>query len=236
VINESAERQINLDLGGRAVPLRVRRHRRARNMILRIDTANDGALLTLPWRTPLADGLGLARSKASWILRGLDALPPRMPFADGALVPYLGVVHRVRHRPDARGVAWRDDGEINVSGRPEHLARRLTDWLRRQARSEIVPRVAAKAASLERQPGRIVLRDTRSRWGSCSANGDLSFCWRLVMATEPVLDYVVAHEVAHLAYRGHGPRFWSTVARLTDGADDARAWLRQNGEGLHRYG
>lgn len=230
------EKCVDLEIGGRAVPLRIRRHRRARHIILRIDTDNDGAVVTLPWRTPLADGLDLARSKASWILEALAALPPKVPFADGALVPYLGIAHRVRHHPEGGGVVWRTEGEIHVAGRPEHLARRLTDWLRGEARREIVARTAAKAAQLGRKAGRITLRDTSSRWGSCAASGDLSFSWRLVLTPESVLDYVVAHEVAHLAYRSHGPRFWRTVARLTADADGARAWLRRHGEGLHRYG
>jgi hypothetical protein len=80
------------------------------------------------------------------------------------------------------------------------------------------------------------VRDTVSLWGSCAVNGDLSFCWRLVLAPVHVLDYVVAHEVAHLIVRGHGPRFWHTVERLTPDADAARAWLRRFGTSLHRYG
>ncbi len=105
----------------------------------------------------------------------------------------------------------REGGTLIVAGRPEHLGRRLTDWLKAEARREFAVRARAKAEILGRRVGRVTVRDTRSRWGSCSANGNLSFCWRMVMAPAFVVDYVVAHEVAHLKVRDHSPRFWKTV-------------------------
>jgi predicted metal-dependent hydrolase len=96
--------------------------------------------------------------------------------------------------------------------------------------------VRDKSRLIERSSGRITIRDTKSRWGSCSHDGNLSFCWRLVMAPAAVLDYVVAHEVAHLRWNDHGPRFWDTVAELTPDPDGARKWLNDFGERLHRYG
>ncbi|MBI2586118.1 MAG: M48 family metallopeptidase [Rhodospirillales bacterium] len=226
-------------LGGRDVPIRVYRNPRARQIILRVDGVGDdgdGIVLTLPRRTDLAEGLELAREKRDWVLERLERLAPRVPFSAGARIPLGGVDHEIRHRPDGRGGVWRDGFAIVVSGRPEHLARRVRDWLREQARSEIATRVQEKACLLERAPGRITVRDTRSRWGSCSHDGNLSFCWRLVMAPMMVLDYVVAHEVAHLRWNHHGPRFWGTVATLTADAEAARRWLDDHGERLHRYG
>jgi len=227
---------LTIDLEGREVPLIMRRNPRARRIILRLDPASDGAVVTLPPGAKPEEGLELARRKAIWLVRRLEALPPRVPFADGAEVPVLGVDHRVVHSTGRRGVVWRQDGEIHVAGRPEHLARRLADWFRREARRQISPRAGAKAGQLGVRPGRISLRDTRSRWGSCSSEGALSFCWRLVMAPEFVLDYVVAHEVAHLKFADHGPRFWRTVASLTGDVETARAWLHSHTERLHRYG
>ncbi|HIM77598.1 MAG TPA: M48 family peptidase, partial [Rhodospirillales bacterium] len=126
--------------------------------------------------------------------------------------------------------------EILVAGRHEHVARRGKDWFKSQARELIVSRVREKAQTLDRKPGRITIRDTKSRWGSCSPDGNLSFCWRLVMAPDAVLDYVVAHEVAHLAELNHGPKFWRWVEELTADVEGAKKWLRLNGEALHRYG
>ncbi len=230
------EQVLSIDLEGREVPLILRRNRRARRIILRLDPATDGAVITLPPGAKPEEGLELARRKAIWLVRRLEALPPRVPFADGAEVPLLGVGHLVVHSPGRRGVVWAEDGEIHVAGRPEHVARRLGDWLRLEARRQIAPRAGAKAAKLGVRPKRVSLRDTRSRWGSCSSDGVLSFCWRLVMAPESVLDYVVAHEVAHLKFADHGPEFWRTVASLTGDVETARAWLHSHAERLHRYG
>ena len=230
------EHRLSLELEGRSLPLRIRRHPRARRLTLRVDSAAEGAVLTIPATAPIEDGVDWARRKSAWLLGMIEGLPPRVAFVDGAVIPFLGIGHRICHRPDQKGVVWRDNGQIHVAGSPEFLARRVTDWLKREARREIAARVAAKAERLGHQAGRIGLRDTRSRWGSCSSNGNLSFCWRLIMAPESVLDYVVAHEVAHLAVRDHSDRFWATVATLTENPVTARTWLRRHGEGLHRYG
>ncbi|MGF1639795.1 MAG: M48 family metallopeptidase [Rhodospirillales bacterium] len=218
------------------MPLTVRRHPRARRIVLRLATSGGGAVATIPAGASFEDGVALAVAHAGWILGRLAAVPARVPFAAGAVLPFLGHDHRLRHHARSVPAVRREEGEIIVAGRAEDLPRRVGDWLRRQARSEIGPRVDDKAAALGRTPGRITVRDPRSRWGSCSAAGNLSFSWRLVMAPALVLDYVVAHEVAHLAHRDHGPRFWHTVAGLTEDMDEGRAWLSRHGRGLHRYG
>lgn len=226
----------SLNLGGRAVALRFRRNLRARRLILRIDTDTKCTVVTLPKHASVEEGLALVRRKAAWINSRLDLLPVRVPFADGAVVPLLGNGRTIIHQPNGGLSVRSGESDIVVGGRPEHLARRLTDWLKKEARRHIESRVNAKAAHLGRKAGRITIRDTRSRWGSCSSTGALSFCWRLVMAPENVLDYVVAHEVAHLEHLNHGPGFWRAVGELTADAKSARAWLRRNGEELRRYG
>jgi len=230
------EERTVIDLGGRRIDLLIRRHPRARQLTLRIDAEGRGAVVTLPARTPVGEGLALARRKADWLLAKLAALPPRVPFADGAAVPFLGVDHVIRHVPHVRGVVRREAGAFFVAGRPEHLARRLTDWLKAEARRDFAARAEAKAARLGCPVGRVSVRETRSRWGSCSANGNLSFCWRLILAPGFVVDYVVAHEVAHLRVHDHSDRFWRTLAGLTDEVARARSWLRRHGEALHRFG
>lgn len=232
-------KETSLELAGQRVPVKLFRNKRARQIILRLDEGadgGDGVVVTLPNRTAQKEGLALVMDKADWILERLAGLPPRVPFAEGEMVPFVGVEHRIRTVPGGRGVVRREWGEILVAGRPEHLARRVRDWFKRQARELIAPRVRLKANALGRQPGRITVRDTKSRWGSCTHDGNLSFCWRLVMAPEMVLDYVVAHEVAHLVELNHSPEFWRWVGQLTVDADGAKKWLRQNGEALHRYG
>ncbi len=221
---------------GRSIPLTTRTSRRARSLTLRIDPAEDAVELILPRGVSLREGLRFAEEKSGWILTRLAARAPRVPFVEGAAIPYLGEDHVIRHRPEARGGVWRADGAIHVSGGAEFLARRLADWLKREALRLIDGRCRAMAAAIERPIKRIRLRDTRSRWGSCSPEGALNFSWRLVLAPEWVLDYVVAHEVAHLVHGNHGERFWRLVAKLTPRVAEARAWLRRNGDRLLRYG
>lgn len=225
-----------LVINGRPVPLTFRRNGRAKNIILKIDPKNGAAVVTLPSYARESEGLRFARSKMDWIAKRLAVLPQAVPFAAGTTVPLLGVDHVIRHQSDARGTAWIEEGEIHVAGKPEFLARRTADFLKKKAREEIVPRAEAYAKQVERKLGRITLRDTRSRWGSCAANGNLSFSWRLVLAPVEVLDYVVAHEVAHLVHHNHSPAYWAVVRALVPEADGLRQWLKTNGPQLHLYG
>ena len=147
--------------------------------------------------------------------------------------------HVVRLRPDVKGGVWREGVEIFVTGRTEHTSRRLRDWLKAEARDALTPVVHEFAKALGVTITRITVRDTRSRWGSCTRDGKLSFSWRLILAPESVLTYVAAHEVAHLKHMNHGPAFWRTVESLVSPDVDwslAREWLRRSGAAMHRYG
>ena len=221
---------------GRQIELRVRRSARARRVSVRVRPNGEGAELILPQRASLAQGLGFARSKAGWIGGRLDAMAPRTPFADGAVIPYLGVDHHIRHRPGQLRFVDRVNREIRVGGSAERLAAHLEKWLRAEARAALGHASAEKAAAIGHPPPPVTVRDTVTRWGSCSAAGRLSFSWRLILAPEAVLDYVAAHEVAHLEEPNHGARFWALVAQLAAAREESRAWLRAHGAGLHRYG
>jgi predicted metal-dependent hydrolase len=136
-----------------------------------------------------------------------------------------------------RGRIRREGGNLIIPGEPEHLARRVADWLKAEARRVIADRVRAKAARAGLKFSSIAVRDTTTRWGSCTCDGCLSFSWRLFLAPDYVLDYVVAHEVAHLRHLDHGTRFWKLTAQLTDGdVELAKAWLNGHGQDLLRYG
>jgi hypothetical protein len=225
-----------LRVDAREVPVELALHPRARRITLRVDKARGTLRLTLPPGVSQAEGLSFAGRQQAWLRRRLSELPAAVPFADGAQVPVLGVPHTIRHEPGARRGVWRAGGTIHVSGEAAHLPRRVGDYLKREARREIVARAGPLAVRVGRRHGRITVRDTSSRWGSCSAKGDLSFSWRLVLAPEHVLQYVVAHEVAHLRHMNHGPRFWALVDQLVDGVDTSKAWLRHHGPALMRYG
>jgi len=228
--------ELLVTLEGRPLRLPLRRDRRARNITIHIDAAVGGARIVMPVSASVAEAERVLRRHAKWVLTRIDALPPRIPFVPGAVIPFRGAPHRIVHRATGRGVVERVDGALCVTGLSEHLPRRLQDWLRREAGAEISPLALEKAGILGRTVRRVSLRDPRSRWGSCSAEGRLSFSWRLILAPPMVLDYVVAHEAAHLVEMNHSPAFWRIVDGLTPYAREARRWLRVNGETLHAYG
>ncbi|MGE5478684.1 MAG: M48 family metallopeptidase [Bacteroidales bacterium] len=225
---------LSLDLGGRTVAVTVKRSALARRISLRVDAAR-GAVLMLPERVRLAEGERFLLAHRVWLAERLARLPGKVALGAGAEVPLLGVPHVVRHQPEARRGVWVEDGAILVSGLPEHVGRRTADFLKAEAKRLIVPRAHDMAARLGRKPGRITVKDTRSRWGSCSSAGDLAFSWRLVLAPEQVLDYVVAHEVAHLVEMNHSPAFWAVVQSLAGDVRAPKRWLKAHGTGLHRF-
>ncbi len=219
-------------------PLKIVRRRSARRFILRLDDEDDAVVLTLPRYASFAAALRFLEKNRGWIEKRLGELPPRVAFADGVAIPILGVPHVIRHRADSRGAgaAWLEPGALCVAGDVRHLPRRVTDFLRELARRELGSRAHAMAAAIGRRIPRVSIRDTRSRWGSCSHDGALCFSWRLILAPAAVVDYVVAHEVAHLKHMNHGARFWRTVETLAPGAGAQRSWLRRNRARLLRFG
>jgi predicted metal-dependent hydrolase len=219
------------------VPVRVRVSPRARRMSLRIDERAEAIELVLPPGVSVAKGMAFVDRHRRWVATRLAAQPPHVPFTDGAEVPVLGGPHRIRHL----GAGWRQGtviaaGEILVGGEAVHVARRVRDALAERARQELARRSRALAESIGRKVTRVSVRDTMSRWGSCNAAGSLAFSWRLILAPERVLDYVVAHEVAHLVHLNHGVRFWRLVEKLAPGAGAQREWLNANRVRLLRYG
>jgi len=168
-------------------------------------------------------------------------VPKRVLFQPGSLVPLRGVPHRVVHWSNIRGTtqATRDHaGEpiIAVTGDLAHVTRRVQDFLEAEAKRDFAAAVKRHTAALGVTAKRITVRDTKSRWGSCSATGALSFSWRLIMAPPFVLDYLAAHEVAHLRELNHSHRFWKLTHQLCPRTDEAEAWLKTYGSALHRFG
>jgi predicted metal-dependent hydrolase len=232
--NKEIYRVIKIE--GRNIPVRIRKNTRARRMILRIDNNINGAVVTLPSWTSEREALLMVQEKSDWVLTKLDNMPTKISFESGVQIPFLGEYHIVYHDPNQKEVVKKGENEIRLGGREEHLSRRLGDWLRKEAKIIIQPKAIEMAKKLNGKIGRISIRDTKSRWGSCAASGNLSFCWRLILTPEWVLNYVIAHEVSHLRHMNHGPEFWQTVADFNVRVDAARVWLSKNAEQLHRYG
>ena len=221
--------------------VRLRRHRQARRYTLRIEAASREVVLTMPPRGSVKEARDFAQKHCGWIAARLKRLPEAAPFVHGLEVPLRGIQHRIVHRRVARGTVWTeidDRGQrlLCVAGEPPHVDRRIGDFLKREARRDLEAASYRYAARLKLAIKRISIRDQSSRWGSCSNTGVLSFSWRLILAPSFVLDYLAAHEVAHLVELNHSPRFWRLVGRLDPDFERAKIWLDVHGTDLHRYG
>ena len=221
--------------------VRLRRHRQARRYTLRIEAASREVVLTMPPRGNLQEARDFAQKHGGWIAARLQRMPEAAPFVHGVEVPLRGIAHRIVHRRGQRGIVWTetDDGGrrlLCVAGEQPHVDRRIGDFLKREARRDLEAASRRYAARLGVWVKRISVRDQSSRWGSCSSTGVLSFSWRLILAPTYVLDYLAAHEVAHLLELNHSRRFWRLVRRLDPDFERAKRWLDVHGTDLHRYG
>lgn len=232
-----------LKVDGLAAPVQIRRDPRARRLTLRVSRTDREVMLTIPRNIAFSEADRFLARSLDWVRERLESVPDRVPFRCGAVMPLRGEMHSLtflapeRGRPVVEAVAPAVNGaRLLVRGAVEHAPRRLKDWLIGEARRDLDARVMHHCANLSLRARRISIRDQKSRWGSCSSDGQLSFSWRLIMAPPIVLDYVAAHEVAHLMEMNHGPRFWRLVARTMPDMDEARCWLRQHGLELYRYG
>jgi predicted metal-dependent hydrolase len=212
----------------------------ARRFTLRVRGATRDVVLTMPARSSLRSAREFAERHAAWIGARLARLPRPVIFEPLSTAPLRGVDHTIVHCPRARGVVWLDHGDggpmICVAGDLAHVPRRVADFLKREARRDLETAVARHSKALGVEARRITLRDTTSRWGSCSSTGALNFSWRLILAPPFVLDYLAAHEVAHFVHMNHSPAFWKVTHRLFPETDRAEQWLKTHGPSLHRFG
>lgn len=238
-----------LTIDGCDVALVTRVNSRARRLIVRVDPISGTVVVTAPSQRALTHALAFAESERAWIAGQLARLPRRISLVSGAHVPVRGIDHVIMlvptrllgqlPGPERKGPVWIDTRGANtimVTGTPQHTNRRVIDFLKREARFDLSRRVAHHCAALGLKVPRLVVRDGKSRWGSCARNGPLSFSWRLVMTPPEVLDYVAAHEVAHLVEMNHSRRFHAIIAQLCPHVASSRQWLACHGAGLHRFG
>lgn len=234
-------RRLVIACANEAYEILVQRHPRARRYTLRVREARRDIVLTIPPRGSLREARAFAELNANWIATRLKRIPQPVPFTDGAIIPVRGILHRIEHRPKARGTVWPETSEQGVSvlcvaGQAAHLPRRVCDFLKREAKHDLLEATCRHAQKLGVEIERVGLRDSTSRWGSCSWDGALNYSWRLIMAPAFVLDYLAAHEVAHRRELNHSSRFWRVVDELTPERRCAEAWLKAHGNSLHRYG
>ncbi len=229
---------ISLELEKKHIKVQIKPHARAKNYRLTIQTGGK-PVLTVPPNGKLSEANDFLQRHSAWLHARLKHQPKIISFVDGAKIPLRGVEHLLvmdnRLRGQVELIASDNNMVLRVPGGEFHMARRLEDWLKKQARLDITHYVKIHANNLNVTPKAISIRSQSSRWGSCASSGRLSFNWRLIMAPPFVLDYVAAHEVAHLLEMNHSLAFWKNVERTLPEMSKGRAWLKANGQKLMVY-
>lgn len=209
----------------------LRRSSRARQLSLRVSRLDGRVTLTMPTRMPLDAALSFAEERLAWIANARADVAGVVNVTSGAVVPIEGRPVTITHGAGRR--VARDGDRLQVRG--PHMARAVQSYLKALARDRLAAASDRYSGGLGVSYQRLTLRDTRSRWGSCTSEGNLMYSWRLIMAPPEVLDYVAAHEVAHLVHMDHSPAFWAVVAGQCPRWQQHRDWLRVEGASLHRY-
>lgn len=225
-----------VELSTGSVPLVIRRNPRAKRMIMRLSPGAGALSVTAPPRASAEAILDFIERHKGWAEGRLRRAGDRLTVAPDAVLPFRGRTLTVRHAPGRRASRFETEGGdrvLHVGGALEHLGRRVSDALKREARADLQAAVDRHQAALGLKAAALTLKDTRSRWGSCTSDRRLAFSWRIVMAPPEVLDYLAAHEVAHFREMNHGPAFWSLCRTLCPGMDHGRDWLKRHGASLH---
>lgn len=226
-------------IDGRRLPVKLVVNPRARHVSVRIDPTRREAIATAPTQRHLKHAVQFAAERAGWIAHELERLPQGVQLRPGAEAPFRGAPHLLvmeRGRAKPRVEAGEPPLLIAPAPDPALFEARLLRFFKEEARADLTERVARHAATLGVRPVRLQVKELRSRWGSCSVDGVLSFSWRLILAPPFVLDYLAAHEVAHLGEMNHSRRFWMLVRKCMPDYDRGREWLHQHGPALHAIG
>ncbi|WP_417409687.1 M48 family metallopeptidase [Hoeflea sp.] len=231
-----APRPVAVTVNGRDLPLTVRENARATRMTLRIEPGGQALKLTIPKGLPGREIDEFLTRHHGWLMTRLARVEETGPLADQGMITIRGVEHRIKMTGKLRGLAEQTEIDgvptLLLSCLPEHVGRRVSDHLKRVAKTEMERLVREHAATLGKPFRSISYKDTKSRWGSCTSEGNLSFSWRIAMAPDFVIDYLAAHEVAHLKEMNHGPDFWAACKALCPRTKEAKRWLKQNGSRL----
>jgi len=221
---------------GDVAPVRIRVDGRARRISLKVEKLGGLVILTAPDRRSLPQARRFMSERTNWIAERRAAAEAKVPLEPGAEVPVFGRLRAIVHAAKARDPIRLETDSLVVGGAESAVPAAVLRYLKAEARRRLSAVARLHADRIGAHVAAVSVRDQATRWGSCAANGRLSFSWRLVMAPESVLDYVAAHEVAHLRHMHHGPEFWALVKKLDPKYKAAEAWLDREGPGLRRYG
>lgn len=217
----------------------LKRSKRAKRLALRLDPTERVINLVVPERMPLHKAYKFARNHEDWVRKTLGKLDPPMPFKDGANLPVFGDTVRLSiHTNPAlkRTKIIQHDDILEVQTYMDDPTNRITAHLKKLARTGLADMATDKAGIINKTISSVTVRDTKSRWGSCSHKAELSFSWRLIFAPYDAIDYVVAHEIAHLIHMDHSKNFWSLCKSLSCNYTEGKSWMKNHGNSLMRYG
>jgi predicted metal-dependent hydrolase len=227
-----------LEVAGRRVVLKI--NPKARRISLRVAASGAEVVAVAPTERRLSEAAAFARERAAWIASRLAAQPQGEPFEPGAEIPFRGGRVRLERVPGASAARLVEDEagvRIVSGGEGPAFARRVERLLRAEAQRQVLARTEVHVAALGLKAPKVSLADPKSRWGSCTpGRGTIRYSWRLILAPDRVLDYVAAHEVAHLVHGDHSARFWAVVRKLVGDEKPQRRWLRTHGPALHAVG
>lgn len=219
--------------------LQLKPSKRARRIALRLDTKKRVMNLVLPLRMSLTRAEKFALTHKTWIAEKIGELPDTVPFTDGAVIPVYGrdVTIKINYSDALKSTSIKlINNDLIVSTNKEDSTPRILRFLKKEAQDTLENLAREKAAEIGETVNNVTLRDTKSRWGSCSSDGNISLSWRLIFAPWDAMDYVVAHEVAHLVHMDHSKRFWTLCAELSENYSTGKKWMREHGSTLMRYG
>lgn len=232
-----SEQNIFVLSNGESVPIIVENRRGARNVTIRPKISPKRELhISKPWTSSTKFVVGVLESKRKWVEHIFDAAPVKEKIVPGQTLEFLGRTVKIIHDCNLHSNKYMDADKTTlcIGGGADMFERRVRDFIKSELLSEI--KKIIKTAPREYWPSHITLRDTSSRWGSCSSNGNVSFSWRLAFAPYEVMRYVVMHELSHMKYMDHSPQFWANVSKLYGfGVERAKRWLSKNGQSLHKY-
>ncbi len=217
----------------------VKRSTRAKRVALRLDPVERVINLVVPKKMSLKKAYIFASAHEDWVIKTLENLAPPIAFADGAVIPVFGdsILINIEHNSELKRTTIKQSDDILlVKTYMDDPTNRITAHLKKLAHKGLADMASEKAAIIGKHISSISVRDTKSRWGSCSQDGKISFSWRLIFAPYNAIDYVVAHEVAHLMYMDHSKEFWAQCRELSTNFVEGKYWMKNHGNELMRYG
>ena len=215
--------------------IKVNKSSRTRKLILKVDNKERIPVLTIPRYCSSKKALEFIKSNQEWIDSCLAKIPEIRRFSDGEQISLFGKIYTLQHKPHARAGVFFDGEQICISGQKEFLHRRLRDFIKEQAQKKFYHASEQLAKKIECELNDVCIKDTKSRWGSCSTRNNINYNWRIALAPDFVIKYLIAHEVSHLRHPDHSAFFWNCVASLCPQYKKGRDWLKEHGKELYLY-